>query len=67
MNIFFYEMSMNIQYQLTFFEVAQNNLFSRLGRSQGLLYKQPCYKLIKWVGKWTFSSHSFTVPPRPNG
>ena len=42
-------------------------LFSRPVRSQGLLYKQPCHWLIKWVSEWAFSSHSFMAPPRPNG
>jgi hypothetical protein len=45
----------------------QFRIFSRPGRSQGLLYKQPRNSFIHSVSKSVFSSHSFTAPPRPNG
>jgi hypothetical protein len=38
-------------------------LISRPGQSQGLLYTHLCYSLIHS----SFSPHSFTAPPRPNG
>ena len=43
------------------------HIISRPGRSQGLLFKQPQDSLIKSLIKSSFSSHSFTAPPRPNG
>ena len=42
-------------------------IFSRPGRSQGLLYKHLRHWLIHSVGPWAFSSHSFSAMPRPNG
>ena len=38
------------------------HIISTPGRSQGLLYKHLRY----WLSGSSFSSHSFTAPPRPN-
>ena len=39
-------------------------IFSRPGKNQGLLYKQPCHSSTQWLSKSAFFSLSFTTSPR---